>query len=152
MAICPKCHGEGCVKDGIVNGRQRHRCKGCGYRHTVAERGAGAAVRRQALQLYLEGMGFRAIGRFLEVSHVAVYYWVKAFGKAVESVRNTDGEVKVVEMDELHSYVGHKKTTAGYGRLLIDMGDGSSVALWVPATRERDESSGRTLSGMESKR
>ncbi|NOU22039.1 MAG: IS1 family transposase, partial [Methyloglobulus sp.] len=60
---------------------------------------------RQALQLYLEGMGFRAIGRFLEVSHVAVYYWVKSFGKAVESARNTTTEVKVVEMDELHSYV-----------------------------------------------
>lgn len=83
---CPKCHGERCVKDGIVNGRQRYRCKGCGYRHTVAERGAGVAVRRQTLQLYLEGMGFRAIGRFLEVSHVAVYYWIKAFGEAVGSV------------------------------------------------------------------
>lgn len=149
MANCPKCHGEGCVKDGIVNGRQRYRCKGCGYRHTVAERGAGAAVRRQALQLYLEGMGFRAIGRFLEVSHVAVYYWVKAFGKAVESVRNTAAEVKVVEMDELHSYVGHKKTTAGFGRLLIDMGDGSSAALWVPATRKRGGGSGPPLSGLE---
>jgi transposase-like protein len=149
MANCPKCHGEGCVKDGLVNGRQRYRCKGCGYRHTVAERGAGAAVRRQALQLYLEGMGFRAIGRFLGVSHVAVYYWVKSFGKAVESVRNTDGEVKVVEMDELHSYVGHKKITAGFGRLLIDMEDGSSVALWVPATRKRGGGSGRPLNGLE---
>ena len=112
MANCPKCHGE-----GIVNGRQRYRCKGCGYRHTVAERGA---VRRQALQLYLEGMGFRAIGRFLGVS-----YWIKSFGKAVESVRSTATEVKVVEMEELHSHVGHKKTTAGSGRLLIDMGGGS---------------------------
>ena len=116
MGNCPKCHGEGCVKDGIVSGRQRYRCKGCGYRHTVAERGAGAAVRRQALQLYMEGMG---------VSHVAVYYWIKSFGKAVESVRSTATEVKVVEMEELHSHVGHKKTTAGSGRLLIDMGGGS---------------------------
>jgi len=152
MANCPKCHSEACVKDGIINGRQRYRCKGCGYRHTVAERGAGAAVRRQALQLYLEGMGFRAIGRFLEVSHVAVYYWIKSFGKAVESVRNTATEVKVVEMDELHSYVGHKKTTAGSGRLLIDMGDGSSAALWAPATRKRGGGSGRTSSVLESKR
>jgi transposase-like protein len=151
MANCPKCHGEGCVKDGIVNGRQRYRCKACGYRHTVAERGAGAAVRRQALQLYLEGMGFRAIGRFLEVSHVAVYYWVKSFGKAVGSVRNTATEVKVVEMDELHSYVGHKKTTAGFGRLLIDMGDGSSVALWAPATWKQGGGSGQPLNGQESK-
>ncbi len=96
--------------------------------------------------------GFRAIGRFLEVSHVAVYYWIKSFGKAVELVRNTATEVKVVEMDELHSYVGHKKTTAGSGRLLIDMGDGSSAALWAPATRKRGGGSGRTSSVLESKR
>jgi len=64
----------------------------------------------------MEGMG---------VSHVAVYYWIKSFGKAVESVRSAATEVKVVEMDELHSHVGHKKTTAGSGRLLIDMGGGS---------------------------
>ncbi|NOS75966.1 MAG: IS1 family transposase [Methyloglobulus sp.] len=98
------------------------------------------------MQLYLEGMGFRAIGRFLGVSHVAVYYWVRSFGKAVESVRNAATEAKVVEMDELHSYVGHKKTTAGSypqgtsGRLLIDMGNGSSVALWVVP---RDAETGR---------
>ena len=107
---------------------------------------------RQALQLCLEGMGFRAIGRFLEVSHVAVYYWIKSFGKAVESVRSAATEVKVVEMDELHSHVGHKKTTAGSGRLLIDMGDGSSAALWAPATRERGGGSGRTSSVLGSKR
>ena len=149
MGNCPKCHGEGCVKDGIVSGRQRYRCKGCGYRHTVAERGA---VRRQALQLYLEGMGFRAIDRFLEAGHVAVHYWVKSFGKAVESVRSAATEVKVVEMDELHSHVGHKKTTAGSGRLLIDMGDGSSAALWASATRERGGGSGRISSVLGSKR
>jgi len=148
MGTCPKCHGEGCAKDGIVSGRQRYRCKGCGYRHTVAERGAG----RQALQLYLEGMGLRAIGRFLGVSHVAVYYWIKSFGKEVESVHNTAAEVKVVEMDELHSHVGHKKTTAGSGRLLIDMGDGSSAALWASATRERGGGSGRISSVLGSKR
>jgi DNA-binding NarL/FixJ family response regulator len=30
------------------------------------------SVKRQALQLYLEGLGFRSIGRFLGVSHVSV--------------------------------------------------------------------------------
>ncbi|MDD5581220.1 MAG: IS1 family transposase, partial [Methylobacter sp.] len=32
---CPKCRSEACVKAGIVQGRQRYRCKDCGYRHTV---------------------------------------------------------------------------------------------------------------------
>jgi len=38
--------------------------------------------RRYRPELYLEGLGFRAIGRFLNCSHVAVYNWIKEFGKA----------------------------------------------------------------------
>lgn len=68
------------------------------------------------------------------------------------SVRNTTTAVKVVEMDELHSYVGHKKTIAGFGRLLIDMGGDSSVALCVPATQARGESFGKPSSDPESRR
>ena len=31
MENCPKCQSATCVKDGIVQGRQRYRCKGCSY-------------------------------------------------------------------------------------------------------------------------
>jgi len=37
-----------------------------------------------------------------------------------------DHPVAVVELDEMHTYVGSKKTTVGYGLLLIDLQDGSS--------------------------
>ena len=29
---CPKCEAHGCVKDGIVKGRQRYLCHACEYR------------------------------------------------------------------------------------------------------------------------
>ncbi len=35
--------------------------------------------------------------------------------------------VEVVELDEMHTYVGRKKTSGGYGLLLIDMENGSSL-------------------------
>ena len=38
MVTCPKCGCGECKKDGIVKGRQRHKCKSCGYRHTVTRR------------------------------------------------------------------------------------------------------------------
>ena len=63
--MCPKCGSEKCVKDGIVKGKQRYRCKHCNFRHTVQYRGKSPDVKRQALELYLEGLGFRSIGRFL---------------------------------------------------------------------------------------
>jgi transposase len=110
---CPKCGSTDCAKDGIVKGKQRHKCKSCGYRHTVQRRGMGAATKREALQLYLEGLGFRSIGRFLRCSHVAVYNRIRAHGESIEGVRSAAG-VEVVEMDEMHTYIGSKK-------LLLDM-------------------------------
>jgi len=141
---CPKCGSVDCAKDGIVKERQRYKCKSCGYRHTVAYLGISLAIKRQALQLYLEGLGFRSIGRFLKCSHVAVYNWIKAHGESIESIRSAAG-VDVVEMDEMHTYVGSKKTFAGSGLLLIDMGNGFSTAKRVPATPKQDENYGTPL-------
>jgi hypothetical protein len=48
----------------------------------------------------------------------------------------------VVELDERHTYVGSKKTIAGYGLLLIAMENASSTALWFPATPQQEKSEG----------
>jgi transposase len=117
MVRCPKCSAEGCTKDGMAKGRQRYRCKACDYRHTVSYRGINPAIKRQALQLYLEGLGFRSIGRILNCSHVAVYNWSKAYGESIESIRSTAG-VDVVELDEAPTDIGSQKTIAGSGRPL----------------------------------
>ena len=63
--------------------------------------------------MYMEGLGFRSIGRILGVSHVAMYNWIKSFGIKVDEIES-DAEVDMVEIDEMHSYVGDKK-------LLLDM-------------------------------
>ena len=142
MVKCPKCSNSRCVKDGIIKGRQRYLCKDCKYRHTVAHVGKSPAVKRQALQLYLEGLGFRAIGRFLSCSHVSVYKWIKAFGEGAQ-VLQSDSTVEVVEMDEMHTYIASKKTTAGFGLLLIDMGKDSSTAFWATVAPQRNKSYGK---------
>ena len=144
MIICPKCHTDGCTKDGIVNNRQRYKCKSCGYRHTVKYRGLSPNIKRQALELYLEGLGFRSIGRFLNCSHVAVYNWIKAHGESIESIRS-NASVSVVELDEMHTYIGSKKTIVGSGLLLIDMANDSSTALWVPEIQKQVTNFGRPL-------
>ena len=142
MATCPKCHSADCTKDGIVKEKQRYKCKSCGYRHTVSHQGLSPDIKRQALELYLEGLGFRSIGRFLKCSHVTVYYWIKAYGESIEAIRSEAG-VEIVEMDEMHTYIGVKKTIAGSGLLLIDMESAFSRALWAPATRKQDGNYGK---------
>lgn len=104
---------EGCTKDGIAKGKQRYKCKLCGYRHTVRYRGINPDIKRQALQLYLEGLGFRSIGRFLNCSHVAVYNRIKAHGESITPIRS-ENDIEVIELDEMHTYIGSKK-------LLLDL-------------------------------
>ena len=127
MLNCPRCASADKVKSGINKGRQRYKCKTCQYFFTVAHKSDTATPdqRRLALTLYLEGLGFRSIGRILGFSHVAVYQWVKGFGENVEQIKRPAAQI--VELDELHSYVGHKKTIAGSGLLLIDLANASSM-------------------------
>ena len=151
MVTCPRCEHTECVKAGMVKGRQRFRCKRCRYSHTVQERGAGKVKKKQALQLYVEGLGFRSIGRFLGVSHVSVYKWIRAFGEALEGLRSK-AAIEVVEMDEMHSYIGSKKTTAGSGLLLIAMDTGSSTVFWDRGKRKPGRRAGKTSQTKKSER
>ncbi len=143
---CPRCKSNEKTKDGIVKQRQRYKCKECNFRYTVAN-GSGAKplyLRKVALQLYLEGLGFRSIGRILEVSNVTVLNWIRSFGEQVTELKSSE-PVIYTEMDEMHTYVGQKKTINGYGLLLIDMGKNSSISLLATEVRRQDESSGMVL-------
>ncbi|MGV3641491.1 MAG: transposase-like zinc-binding domain-containing protein [Adhaeribacter sp.] len=80
MMTCKRCGGNDSHKNGMMNGKQRYRCKICGFNYTTGFRGKPLEVRQQALKLYLEGLGFRAIGRILGVSNVTVLNWVRAYG------------------------------------------------------------------------
>ncbi|MFT4967219.1 MAG: hypothetical protein ACI9CD_000218, partial [Candidatus Deianiraeaceae bacterium] len=51
--------------------------------------------------------------------------WCK-FGQKAKELRKND-EISVVEIDEMHTYIGSKKTQLGYGLLLIDMEKDSSI-------------------------
>jgi transposase-like protein len=112
---CPKCNSENHVKHGKVGERQRYLCKNCGYKYTVSQIGKPMETKKMALKLYLEGVGFRAIGRVLDVSFVSAYNWVKKFGEEASETVEKIGNAPVIEMDELHTFVGVKKTTAGSG-------------------------------------
>ncbi len=132
---CPKCKSTDRVKNGHAKGRPRFRCKECGYDYTVEQKSTSVSKdrKRLAMQMYLEGLGFNSIGRILSVSHVSVMNWIKQYGQQAEELRS-DKEIEVIEMDEMHSYIGSKKTIFGYGLLLIDMESDSSTSYWVKGT------------------
>jgi len=79
-------------------------------------------MQKRALELYLEGVGFRGIGRLLGVTNVTVLYWIRELGEAVEQLRNelkTTAHVQTMELDEMWHYVQKKRENFGSGSLMI---------------------------------
>ena len=94
-------------------------------------------VKRQALQMYLEGLGFSSIARILRVSHVSVLNWIRKYGREIDSIRN-EKPVKVMELDELHTYVGHKKTASGFGLALVETTESTLISWSATEAQKRD--------------
>ncbi len=78
----------------------------------------------------------------MRLSGMSVLNWIRDFGKSVLELKSDD-EIKVVEMDEMHTYIGQKKTTAGYGLLLIEMEKGLSNVFSVQGILKRGKSFGK---------
>ncbi len=125
---CPRCNGTNYVKDGIVQGRQRYKCKDCNYRYTVTRKSdvKTEETRRLALDMYLEGIGFRTIGKVLKISYGTAYAWVKTWESKVKLPRR-EKPITEVNLDEMHTYVRSKKKDVGHGLLLIDLEKGTSI-------------------------
>lgn len=140
---CPKCSSESYVKDGFAQKKQRYLCKQCEYRYTVAYRGKPIELKRFALVLYLEGLGFRSIERVINVSNVTIMRWIRSYGKEIERLRKQDNEIEVIEIDEMHTYIGSKKTIVGYGLLLTDMESDTLISYLVQGGKRLVESCGR---------
>jgi len=60
-------------------GTQRERCAKCGKQYTINPkvRGYSDDVKRKAMQLLVDGMSGRAIGRQLGMSKANAYNWAK---------------------------------------------------------------------------
>ncbi len=141
---CPRCSSENRNKDGFVKGVQRYKCKDCKYKYTVELKSTAKpkSMKKQALHLYLEGLGFRSIGRFLGVSNVSVLNWIRSFGEEVQELKSESQEIEMIELDEMHSYIGSKKTTVGSGLLLIEVGKSSSISLLAIGETKQQNSFG----------
>jgi len=106
------------VKAGIHHtGRQRFRCKSCGCHYTRSDvKGVDIEIKRQAMHLYLEGLGFRAIGPLLGVRHVAGLKWVESLGEKLARLKPLyPAKVERLGFDEIWHYGGKKRDGAGYG-------------------------------------
>ena len=94
------------------SGTQRFMCRGCGKTYTpeAKKQGYSQEVREKAVRMYVEGNNFRRIGRLLNVNHQSVVNWVNAYHEKIKDAADVPPQTPIIEMDELWSFVGEKKT------------------------------------------
>ena len=107
---CPRCEHEQCVKNGKVEGKQRYKCKSCGFQFTrLTPRGYPPWLRALSVYLYCHGLSMNAIAKMFSVSPTTILRWIRQFGShhAQPPEPETDTAV-VLELDEMWHYL--KKT------------------------------------------
>ena len=120
MKYCPKCNNSNISKAGFMNDKQRYHCRLCNFYFTRKQIVPGVNGKpqlvKQAIELHLENVSFRGIGRLLGVHYQTVINWlrVEADKINVEEFKQLD-ESLVTELDEMHLYLGKKKTISGCG-------------------------------------
>ncbi len=127
MEKCKYCGSCELSKNGQTRGKQRYKCKQCKKNQVESdgrsERKYSKAIKHLAVSMYLNCMGFRAIGRVLQVPFQSVHYWIKQAGQKVEDIASQKIEesstIEILEMDELFTYVQKKSGKFEYGLLLI---------------------------------
>ena len=86
-------------------GSQRYKCQACQHRYTPEPKHHGhpEEVRRRAVQVYLDGMNFRRIGRLLGVYHTSVMSWINAYAAVVDEAPVPE-QVATAELDEVFTF------------------------------------------------
>ena len=114
MITCPHCQRtDQQVKVGHnASGSQRYLCKVCHRKYTPEPKPQGydEALRRQAVQMYVDGGNFRRMGRTLGLAHRTIINWVNAHADRLPDLPPVpDKPLEVNELDELFTFVGSKK-------------------------------------------
>jgi len=132
MKVCPNCSSNHCIKSGIVNQKQRYKCKDCSYYFTVNKLGKKIDdyYVNKALQLYLEGLSYREIERILGISHVTVLNWVKKYNIKRPTHSKYHPTYKILNAKELGLYFQNKENLAGAGVVVTELGDKFMLIKW----------------------
>jgi transposase-like protein len=135
MAIehaCPKCQSDDLAKSGVVKGRQRWKCKGCGYHFTVNKLGKriDSYYVVKALQLYIEGVSYREIERLLGISHASVMNWVKQYRIRPPEHADYRPTYRILSHAELAAFFAERGNLAGHGMIVTEIGDKYMLIKW----------------------
>ena len=107
---CPHCAHPDSIRYGTSRGVQRYRCQACRRIFQTIRRGKDPALKQQACQLYLEGMGMRAIGRVLGIHHKTVSRWLVQAAQSLPASPPQTEACSFIEIDELCKFIAKKNS------------------------------------------
>ena len=116
---CPHCAHPDSIRYGTSRGVQRFRCQACRRIFQTLRRGKDPALKQQACQHYLEGMGMRAIGRVLGIHHKTLSRWLVQAAQAIPARPPETEACSFIEIDELCTFIAKKNLNVGSGQLQI---------------------------------
>ena len=117
---CKRCGSEEQVKNGLMRGKQRYRCKGCGLNFPdTPARGKPLAMKAAAVLLYVSGLSMNRTAKLLGVSTPTVQNWLEQFAQAYAQKPEPEGRAVVIELDEMWHYLKKSPSRSGSGRLGI---------------------------------
>lgn len=111
MTQCKRCQSESIIKNGIVRGNPRYKCKLCGYNFIEGDgRFNESLVVKKALAVILYSLGkasFGMLGKIFGVNRSLTYRWIRDEAeKLPEPV--VFGEISEMEFDEMWHFVDSK--------------------------------------------
>ncbi|MGV6860423.1 MAG: transposase [Putridiphycobacter sp.] len=129
---CPNCSSIDFIKSGIINNRQRYKCKECNYYFTVNKIGKRIDdyYVTKALQLYLEGLTYREIERILGISHVTVMNWVRKHNVKRLNNNKYHPSYKIFNSQELAHFMSKPENISGSGLIITELGDKYMLIKW----------------------
>ena len=125
---CKHCGGVAKVKYGVIEGKQRYKCKVCSKSYRVGDKREkySSETKLKVIKLYLEGVGIMSIERLEGVPNPLIIYWIRRFSNILKdklkkvNVPKDIKDIQILEIDELFSYCKKKQTKSTYGLLLIE--------------------------------
>ena len=105
---CPKCRSENISKNGHNRGAQRYICKECRVTFSEKPEKFSREVKKQAIEMVLNGVGIRKTARFVKSSHTSVVNWLRAAHKILKAVKKCEKISEtpdIIELDEIYTFV-----------------------------------------------
>jgi transposase-like protein len=116
---CKNCSASKVVKNGQVRGKQRYKCKLCGYNFVEGDNRVKyeTSIKRAfAVILYSIGKSsYGFIAKLFGVTSPAVMKWLKKEALSIDEPV-VDATIKSIEFDEMWHFIQSKKTKNGLSK------------------------------------